>query len=123
MNMKKILALTSCVVLLNSGLAMAAGAISSGSVSDEAAVIYGGISSADAAGASATLIGRLSKGVKAGAKYDSGGYAFDTKHSSGNTRYGTAADATAIYKQEIGTAALAAPSAASYSAFADWTAM
>lgn len=120
--MKKIMAFSACVVLLTSSLASAA-ELATGAVSAESVSIYGGNSTADAAGASKTLIGKLSKGVKVGVAYTNIAYALDTKHTSGNTRYGTAHDATAIYKQEIGNADLTAPSAASYSAFATWTAM
>lgn len=120
--MKKIIALSAAVVMLASSLASAA-SLTTGSVSGESKTIYGGISTGDSSSASATLIGKLSKSVKVGVAYSSVDYAVDTKHSSGNTRYGTAFDATAIYKQEIGSTALVAPSAASYTAFSDWTAM
>jgi len=122
--MKKIIALTACVVLLNCGLASAAAVSATGaSITAEATSIYGGISTGDAEGTSSTLIGKLSKGVSLGAYYTSTAYALDTKHSSGNTRFGTAHDATAIYKQEIGSATLVAPTAASYTSFTTWTAM
>ncbi|HBG05997.1 MAG: hypothetical protein A2075_15535 [Geobacteraceae bacterium GWC2_58_44] len=121
--MKKILTITSCVVLLSSGIAVAAEIAPAGGLSAATATIYGGINATDSASANATLIGKLSKGVKLGAKYSSAGYAIDTKHDSGNTFYGVTHDATAIYKKEVGTTALTAPSAADVSAFSDWTAM
>jgi hypothetical protein len=122
--MKKIFALTACAILLTSTLASAAGTdLASGGISGESKSIYGGVDTGDAAGTSATLIGKLSKGVTIGVRYTTTGYGLDTKHSSGNTRYGTAHDATAIYKQEIGTTALEAPADASYTSFSTWTAM
>uniref|UniRef100_C6E5T3 Porin domain-containing protein n=1 Tax=Geobacter sp. (strain M21) TaxID=443144 RepID=C6E5T3_GEOSM len=117
--MKKIIALSAVAVLLTSSLASAAAL--TGGVSDESKSIYGGTTT-DATTASATLIGKLSKNVKLGANYDTGGYALETRHSSGNTRYGTAFDATAIYKQE-GATAVEKPSTTSYSSFSTWTAM
>ncbi|MBJ6751441.1 hypothetical protein [Geomonas anaerohicana] len=120
--MKKIIALSAAVVVLTASFASAS-SLTTGGVSGESKTIYGGISTGDSSGTTATLIGKLSKNVKLGVAYGTGGYALDTKHSSGNTRYGTAHDATAIYKQEIGSTDLAAPGAASYSAFSTWTAM
>lgn len=120
--MKKIIALSACVIMLTASLASAA-SLATGGVSGESKSIYGGISTTDSASTSATLIGKLSKGVKVGVAYADTGYSLDTKHTSGNTRFGTAHDATAIFKQEIGTTSLAAPSAVGYSAFSTWTAM
>lgn len=120
--MKKIVALTAVILMATASLASAA-ALTSTSVSNEAATIYGGISQADAEGSSRTLIGKLSKSTKLGVRYSATEYALTTKHSSGNTQYGTAYDATAIYKKEVGSAALAAPTATDRSAFGTWTAM
>lgn len=123
--MKKIIALTSCVMLLSCGLAAATElSTTGGNVSGEGNQIYGGISQADGAGTTATLIGKLSKGVKLGAYYTNLGYALTTKHTSGNTQYGTAHDATAIYKQDVGQTPLTAPTAVGNQAFqTNWTAM
>ncbi len=122
--MKKIFAMTVCLTLITSGIAFGA-ALSSGSVTTtDGLQIYGGSSTTNAADAAAsTLIGKMSKGVKSGATYTSTGYAINGKHNSGTTAYGTAHDSTAMYKSEIGTAALTAPSAADNTSFATWTAM
>lgn len=123
--MKKIIAITACVLLVTSGLATAAELASGSVTTTDALSIYGGSSTSDAASTTtSTLISKTSKGVKLGATYTTTGYAITTKHNSGNTAYGTANDATAIYKSEIGqSTALAAPSAASYTSFTTWTAM
>jgi len=121
--MKKIIALTACVMLFTSNLA-GAEALTTGEISDASVSIFGDIT-ADAAGStSATLIGKLSKGVKLGVAFSSTAYAVTSKHDSGITEYGTAYDATAIYKKDVGTADLSAPSASSITAFeTGWTAM
>ena len=121
--MKKIIALAASVVILTSSLAGAA-ELGDGDISAEGVSIYGDITTDAAAAGTATLIGKLSKGVKVGVKYSDTNYALTTKHSSGNTQYGTAYDATAIYKQDVGSADLTAPSAANNTAFATgWTSM
>lgn len=120
---KTIVALMASVMLLSAGFAHAA-ELATGAISGEGLSIYGDITNTAAASGTATLIGKLSKGVKIGVAYNSAGYALTTKHTSGNTQYGTAYDATAIYKKDVGATALTAPSAASNSAFAtEWTAM
>ncbi len=124
--MKKIIAITAFISLLTSGMAMAAELTATGGVTThDGYSLYGGISATDSAAATTrTLIGKTSKGVKAGVNYTGTGYALDTKHGSGPTAYGTAHDATAIYKSEIGVSIdLPAPSAAGFSSFATWTAM
>lgn len=123
--MKKITALSACLILLSSSMAFAANAgLSTGGISHESATIYGGTTNTDAASGSGTLIGKLSKSVKVSVAYSTTEYSLITKHTSGNTKYGTAYDATAIYKQETSTGALdAAPTAAGSSAFTSWTAM
>lgn len=121
--MKKIIALATTAVLFTSGLACAA-ELATGGISAEGVSIYGDITTGAAQAGTATLIGKLSKGVKLGVKYNSAEYALTTKHSSGNTQYGTAYDATAIYKQDVGATALTAPTESSNTAFATgWTAM
>jgi hypothetical protein len=122
--MKKIIALSACVILLTSGLANAAALATGAKTPTDGLSVYGDITAAAAAAGTSTLIGKLSKGVYLGAAYTSATYALTTKHNSGTTQYGTASDATAIYKQEVGTTALTAPGAATYSAFdTGWTAM
>jgi len=126
--MKKILAITACVSLLTSGVAFATELPAAGGVTaTDGLSLYGGIDAANAAGTSSTLIGKLSKGVKAGVRYDTEtpgtGYAVNSKHDSGTTAFGTANDSTAIYKSEIGTTALTAPTAPGNAAFSTWTAM
>ncbi|GFO64381.1 hypothetical protein M1B72_13140 [Geomonas paludis] len=123
--MKKIIALSACLIMVSSSMAFAANAaLNTGGISHESATIYGGVDATDAASASGTLIGKLSKSVKVGVRYTTTTYALDTKHTSGNTKYGTAFDATAIYKQETSTGALdAAPTTADSGAFSSWTAM
>lgn len=126
--MKKVLAITACLSIFAAGAAHAAALAAAGAVTaTDGLSLYGGIDATNASGASSTLIGKLSKGVKAGVRYDTTvagtGYAVNTKHDSGTTAFGTANDSTAIYKSEIGTTALTAPSAASNTAFATWTAM
>ena len=122
--MKKTLAITASLSLAFAGTAMAA-ALTTGSVSSPSLQVFGGSGTADAASVTtSTMIGKLSKGVSLGVNYSSTGYALDTKHTSGNTAYGTSNDATAIFKSEIGlTATLTAPSTTDVSSFAAWTAM
>lgn len=128
--MKKILAIAACAALLTTSVAYATELAAAGGVTTtDGLSLYGGINAANSSSATdSTLIGKLSKGVKAGVRYDTTvagtGYALNTKHDNGATAFGTANDATAVYKSEIGVAtALTAPSAPSVSAFNGWTAM
>lgn len=120
--MKKIIAFAASMILLTSSLAGATALSTGGVTQNDAGTIKGDI--VTPVTASATLIGKMSKGVKLGANYGTGGYALTTKHNSGNTQYGTAYDATAIYKKDVGGTAIAAPSQPDNTAFAtDYTAM
>jgi hypothetical protein len=123
-NMKKIVVLIALVTFAFNGSAFA-GALASGSVTTtDGLQIFGGSSAAVAAGTTSVLLGKCSKGVKFGATFTTAGFAVDTKHNSGSMAYGTAHDSTAIYKTELGVdGVLAAPSAASNTSFATWTAM
>ena len=107
--MKKIIVLTTLLILACSGSVFAA-TLASGNVSSAAQVIRGG-----AAGQAATAtnpLGRLSTGVRIGVNYATTCYALITKHDKGSKKIGTAHDSTAIYfVQEPAGALAAAPTA------------
>jgi hypothetical protein len=123
-SMKKIAILAAILTFAVSGSAFAAALATGGVTTAGGQTIYGGLTTAIAASATAVIIGKTSNGVILGANYTTAAYAIDTKHTSGSMAYGTANDATAIYKTELGVGAnLTAPSSASYSSFSLWTAM
>ncbi|WP_027714749.1 hypothetical protein [Desulfuromonas sp. TF] len=124
--MKKISILAVLFVFIACNVSFAAALASGGTTTTTGLQVFGGVDADDAAGSSSVLLGKMSKGVYFGAAYTTGGYACATKHTSGSKAYGTAHDSTAIYFQDIGTAALSTvtPSAASNTAFGSaWTAM
>ena len=129
--MKKIFLLTSLVLLMACGNALAIDALADNTpTANDGLSIYGGVDAADAVGAGAVLLGKMSKGVKfvgnVDAVNDGLGYAIATKHDSGSKQYGTAHDSTSIFFLDVGTAALAAlvdkEDATAFTS-ASWTAM
>ena len=121
--MKKIFVLALVLLLSSAALSFAnTGAPTSG---DAGKTLYGGVGAAPTGSSDGTLIGKLSTGVYVGWASDTLGYILTTQHVDGNRSFGSAHNATAIFRNDAFPMdpSSASPIGAAYFGTGNWTAM